>query len=173
MKKFSLIVLTLLFAISPLASAYYTPDGADITPTGLEFEGATKDAFSTSVDIVDPTADRTITVPDSDETVGTASAIEDNLILSADLADEDWGDVSVSSNSVTLDANVVDTVELVTDATDATILQDVVADNSANQACNTTCGIAGCYFGFDAGTNALVDCASALADTCACDGATS
>jgi len=40
----------------------------------------------------------------------------------------------------------------------------------ANTACNTTC-TSGCVFGFDAGTTALVSCASALADTCVCAGA--
>jgi Ca2+-binding RTX toxin-like protein len=39
----------------------------------------------------------------------------------------------------------------------------------ANTACDTTCGAATCFFGFDAGTTALVDCSSALADTCICD----
>lgn len=44
------------------------------------------------------------------------------------------------------------------------------AASGANTACNTTCAVAdgACLFGFDAGTTALVDCASALADTCIC-----
>ena len=50
---------------------------------------------------------------------------------------------------------------------------DVVVANSGDQACDTTCGIAGCYMGYDAGTSAFVACDSALADSCACDGATS
>lgn len=44
------------------------------------------------------------------------------------------------------------------------------AASGANTACDTTCAVAdgACVFGFDAGTTALVDCASALADTCIC-----
>ncbi len=40
----------------------------------------------------------------------------------------------------------------------------------ANTACNTTCTSA-CVFGLDTATTVLVDCASALADTCVCAGA--
>ena len=39
----------------------------------LVFEGATADAFETTFAITDPTADRTITFPDSSFTVPTAS----------------------------------------------------------------------------------------------------
>lgn len=39
----------------------------------------------------------------------------------------------------------------------------------ANTACNTTCTAAhGCVFGYDIGTTAVVDCTSALADSCIC-----
>ena len=39
----------------------------------------------------------------------------------------------------------------------------------ANTACNTTCTAAhGCAFGYDIGTTAVVDCSSALADSCIC-----
>jgi len=39
----------------------------------------------------------------------------------------------------------------------------------ANTACSTTCGAGkGCAFGYDIGTTAIVDCSSALADSCAC-----
>lgn len=39
----------------------------------------------------------------------------------------------------------------------------------ANTACNTTCTAShGCAFGFDTGTTAVVDCSSALADSCVC-----
>jgi hypothetical protein len=56
----------------------------------LSFEGATDDDYQTTFSITDTTtADRTITVPDSDQTIGTATVITDGLILEADLnADE-------------------------------------------------------------------------------------
>jgi len=41
-----------------------------------------------------------------------ASEINDDSILSAEFGDEDWGDMSVATNSITLDAGVVDVNEL-------------------------------------------------------------
>jgi len=75
--------------------------------------------------------------------------INDDTILSAKFGDEDWGDMTVSSNSVTLDPNTVDSSELVDggvdlshmssasvdsdNIVDGTILEvDLNADNSAN-----------------------------------------
>lgn len=200
MKKLMVLSLVMALVIPSSVFAYMQPDGVSLDKSSIVFEGATDDAFETTVSVTDPTADRTITVPDASVTLGTATAITDDTIVAADFADADWGDVSVSTNSVTLDADVVaaaemadadhgdiswssgvasidaatvDTAELATDAADATILQDVVAASAANTACNTTCGIAGCYLGFDSGSNVFVDCAGATADTCACDGATS
>jgi len=43
--------------------------------TGISFEGSTDDAYQTSIVIVDPTvSDKTITFPNSDETVGVATS---------------------------------------------------------------------------------------------------
>lgn len=39
--------------------------------------------------------------------IGVATSIADDLILKADFADEDWGDMSVSTNVVTIDADAV------------------------------------------------------------------
>lgn len=78
----------------------------------LHFEGATADDFETAIAVTDPTADRTITFPDSDQTVGTATSIQDDLIVKADFADEDWGDITISSNVATIDAGVVTEAKL-------------------------------------------------------------
>lgn len=44
-----------------------------------------------------------------------------------------------------------------------------VVRSGANTACTTTCTAGkGCAFGYDIGTTSLVDCASALADSCVC-----
>jgi len=51
----------------------------------LVFEGSAADEHETTLTVTNPTADRTITVPDSDQTIGTATAIEDGLIKEADL----------------------------------------------------------------------------------------
>jgi len=75
-------------------------EDAIILDNDLVFEGSTANEFETTFTITDPTADRTITVPDSDQTIGTATSIQDNLILKADLAEEDWGDVNITVGNV-------------------------------------------------------------------------
>ena len=44
-------------------------------PTGIIFEGATADAFETTLTVTDPTADRTITLPNTSGTVALTSDI--------------------------------------------------------------------------------------------------
>ena len=43
----------------------------------LVFEGPTDDAFETTLTLADPTADRTITMPDSNGTVALTSQLDD------------------------------------------------------------------------------------------------
>ena len=62
---------------------------------------------------------------DNDYVEIARSTIGDDTIVKADFADEDWGDMSVSSNSVTLDANVVSDNEI--DYTNVT-LNDLTFD---------------------------------------------
>jgi hypothetical protein len=47
----------------------FTLTNKTIGSTGLFFEGATSDAFETLLTVVDPTADRTVTIPDATGTV--------------------------------------------------------------------------------------------------------
>ena len=55
-------------------------------PTGhqIRFEGSTDNAFETFLTVVDPTADRTITFPDSTGTVAlTSDSQDDQFVLAA------------------------------------------------------------------------------------------
>jgi len=45
----------------------------------LVFEGSTADAFETTLTVVDPTADRTITFPDATGTVALTSSVDDSV----------------------------------------------------------------------------------------------
>lgn len=57
-----------------------------INGTGVVFEGATADAFETTLTVVDPTADNTITFPDTSGTVAMQadlSNLEISVIMSA------------------------------------------------------------------------------------------
>jgi len=51
-------------------------DGSAVFETKITFEGDTADAHETSLAIADPTADRTITIPDASGTIVTASATQ-------------------------------------------------------------------------------------------------
>jgi hypothetical protein len=70
-----------LTAITTLTSPTIT--GAIFNDGSVVFEGATADAFETTLAITDPTADRTITFPDSTGTVALTSGVINNSLLSA------------------------------------------------------------------------------------------
>ena len=62
--------------------------GAVIANGGIQFEGSTDDAYETTLTVVDPTADRTITLPNATGTVtldGVASTLSSKTVSSATL----------------------------------------------------------------------------------------
>jgi len=66
-------------------------DGAVIANGGIQFEGATADAYETTLTVVDPTADRTITLPNATGTVtldGVASTLTSKTITSGTLGSD-------------------------------------------------------------------------------------
>jgi len=110
---------TAVKAAYDLAAAALPKSGGTVTGNleigtagSLTFEGATADAFELSLAIVDPTADRTITLPDATGTVallsavqsysaaqrGTISALTDGATITADFA-------AANNFSVTLGGN--------------------------------------------------------------------
>ncbi len=48
--------------------------GLSIGATGIIFEGATDDAYETTITVVDPTADRTLTIPNETATLATTGS---------------------------------------------------------------------------------------------------
>jgi hypothetical protein len=68
-----------LTAITTLTSPTIT--GAVFNDGSVVFEGSTADAFETTLAITDPTADRTITFPDSTGTVALTSGVINNSLL--------------------------------------------------------------------------------------------
>jgi hypothetical protein len=73
-----------LTAITTVTSATLTSPtitGAVFNDGSVIFEGATADAFETTLAITDPTADRTITFPDSTGTVALTSGVINNTLL--------------------------------------------------------------------------------------------
>jgi hypothetical protein len=72
---------TTTFTNKTLTSPIIT--GAIFNDGSVVFEGATADDFETTLAITDPTADRTITFPDSTGTVALTSGVINNSLLSA------------------------------------------------------------------------------------------
>jgi len=108
MKKLTILLVILAFfamSMNGLADPAYgnvgptTEFGFDIyIADELVAEGSAADAHETTLTFTNPTADRVITVPDSDQTIGTATAIEDGLIVEADLnGDEEPADNDILS----------------------------------------------------------------------------
>lgn len=54
--------------------------GLTLNDSSIVFEGATADAFETTLTVTDPTADRTITLPDSTGTVALTSGVINNTL---------------------------------------------------------------------------------------------
>ena len=66
-----------------------------IGSSGLAFEGATNDTYETLLTVVDPTADRTITFPDTSGTVALMSQVINNTLTAT------TGDIIYASSSNT------------------------------------------------------------------------
>ena len=95
----------------------------------ISFEGATDNAYETTLTVADPTADRTITLPNETGTVLTTGA--SGVVTSAMIADGTIAAADLASNSVTTakitDANVT-TAKLAADA----VTGAKIADDSIN-----------------------------------------
>lgn len=81
------------------------------TTGSLAFEGSTDNAFETSVAVTDPTADRTVTIPDQDGNFlisGNASIVNADINASAAIADTKLATISTAgkvANSATTATN--------------------------------------------------------------------
>jgi Major tropism determinant N-terminal domain len=83
---------------APLAGATFT--GNIQVPTTVTFEGATADSYETALVATDPTADRTITLPDRDGTVITTgdTGTVTNTMLAGSIANNKLANSSVTIN---------------------------------------------------------------------------
>ena len=127
MKKMIAIVMVLMLAFAGVAIAEkaYTPsvnDKFDLGTNKLQykdlrlggsaiFEGATHDAYETTLTVTDPTADRTVTFPDADLNFATG-------VTSDQIAADAVGTSEANINTVTLlIANKTSTNAVTVDAT--------------------------------------------------------
>ena len=90
--------------------AHKTADGENYNPVNIVFEGETDDAYETTLTVVDPSADRTITFPDASGTVALTSGLVSSLSGSTYIS------VSGSTGAVTITNTGVQTFNGLTGA---------------------------------------------------------
>ena len=82
----------------------------DATPTfnsSIIFEGSTADAFETTITVTNPTADRTITIPDETGTIvttGSSSVVTSAMIVNGTISTDDIADDQISEAKIADDA---------------------------------------------------------------------
>jgi len=123
------------------------------TAGSLTFEGASANTFETTLAVVDPTADRTITLPDTTGTVvttGDTGSVTSTMLLNGTIVDADINASAAISGSkiVAASTSVVGAVQL-TDSFSSTSVTTAATPNSVKTA-------------FDAATAAAVIGADAL-----------
>ena len=77
---------------------------------GVVFEGATDDAFETTLQVVDPTADRTVLLPDASTTLigaSTTDTLTNKTISGASNTLTNIGNSSLTYSSVTYNGGVI------------------------------------------------------------------
>jgi len=82
-------------------------DATPIFNSSILFEGSTSDAFETTVTVVDPTADRTITIPNETGTLittGSSNVITSAMIVNGTIVTADIGDDQITEAKVANDA---------------------------------------------------------------------
>ena len=116
-KPVSTATQTSLDLKAPLVSPTFTGSVAFDTGVSLVFEGATADGFETTLAVADPTADRTLTLPNSTGTLATQEHVASEL-----------GTHTADTTSV---HGIADTADLATKA---------YADTAASNAVSTSLG---------------------------------
>jgi hypothetical protein len=114
---------------APIASPTFTGTVSLDTGASLVFEGTTANAFETTFAVADPTADRTLTLPDSTGTIATQEYATNEIGThnsdttsvhgiadTADLATKSYADTAVSTHSSDTTAvhGIADTADLAT-----------------------------------------------------------
>jgi len=73
----------------------------------IAFEGSTNDTFETILNVIDPTADRTINLPDEDGTIlttGSSGVITSAMIVNGTISTDDIADDQISEAKIADDA---------------------------------------------------------------------
>ena len=90
-----------------------TIQGTDLLLTGsvgIIFEGSTNDAFETTLVVVDPTADRTITIPNITGTIittGDTGTVTSTMIANGTIINEDIADTTIRAAKLNLSGDTL------------------------------------------------------------------
>jgi len=145
-----------------ISGAADVADSVTLGASTVVFEGATADAFETTVTVTDPTADVTYTLPDGTGTahvaIDTGGATSGNVLLETEI------DASSELAALIDDETGTGLVVLGTNP----VISGWAAESGANTACTSTCTTGTAILGFDSGSNVFVDESDATADTCIC-----
>ena len=125
----------ILFAQQEFITDYVRRDGSQTITGNLVFEGPTDDDNETTLAITDPTADRTITVPDitgtlvttGDTGTVTSTMITDGTIVNGDIANNTITGNKLVDNTITstqIGPNAVTASELADNSVDTNAVQD-------------------------------------------------
>jgi len=110
-------VQTYITANAVTTTATQTLTNKTIGSTGLDFEGSTNDAYETTLTVVDPTADRTITLPNATGTVALLDVTQTLTNKTIDAAYNTLTGVATTTTSQTL-TNKTLTTPVINGATD-------------------------------------------------------
>ena len=125
----------ILFAQQEFITDYVRRDGSQTITGNLVFEGPTDDDNETTLAITDPTADRTITVPDitgtlvttGDTGTVTSTMITDGTIVNGDIANNTITGNKLVNDTITstqIGPNAVTASELADNSVDTNAVQD-------------------------------------------------
>jgi len=92
---------------STRADDFFIFDAIPTFNSSIVFEGATADAFETTITATDPTADRTITIPDETGTIlttGSSSVVTSAMIVNGTISTDDIADDQISEAKIADDA---------------------------------------------------------------------
>ena len=143
----------ILFAQQEFTNDFVKRDGSQTVTGNLVFEGATDDDNETTLAITDPTADRTITVPDITGTLITTAdtgTVSTNMIAGDAVTNAKIADNQIDSEHY-VDGSI-DHVHLANDAVDG----DNIADDSINSEHYVDGSIDTQHIAADQITNALI-----------------
>ena len=111
----------------------------NLTSGDIVFEGSTNDAFETTLTVIDPTADRTITIPNITGTVvttGDTGTVTSTMILNGTIVNDDIADNTIRAAKLNLSAdtltvNTLNATTITGSGSTATTVS-LTADNATN-----------------------------------------